>query len=117
MAAPDPHRVRQGTAARTKATYLAAQYARLRVRRGSNRAATAVMHPILIAAWHMLQTGESYRDPSGDYYSAATPNASPNASSRSCSASATPSPSTMPKPRKPGSTDRVGRFRPGQMEE
>jgi transposase len=55
-------------AARTKDTYLAAQYARLRVRRGSNRAATAVMHSILIAAWHMLKTGETYRDPGGDYY-------------------------------------------------
>lgn len=55
-------------AARTKDTYLAAHYARLRVRRGSNRAATAVMHSILIAAWHMLQTGETYRDPGGDYY-------------------------------------------------
>lgn len=55
-------------AARTKDTYLAARYARLRVRRGSNRAATAVIHSILIAAWHMLQTGETYRDPGGDYY-------------------------------------------------
>ena len=55
-------------AARTKDTYLAAHYARLRVRRGSNRAATAVMHSILIAAWHMLQTGETYTDPGGDYY-------------------------------------------------
>ena len=55
-------------AARTKDTYLAAHYARLRVRRGSNRAATAVMHSILVAAWHMLQTGETYTDPGGDYY-------------------------------------------------
>ena len=55
-------------AARTKNTYLAAQYARLRVRRGSNRAATALTHSILVAAWHMLQTGETYRDPGGDYY-------------------------------------------------
>jgi len=55
-------------AARTKNTYLAAHYARLRVRRGSNRATTAVMHAILIAAWHMLQTGETYTDPGGDYY-------------------------------------------------
>jgi transposase len=55
-------------AARTKDTYLAAHYARLRVRRGSNRASTAVMHSIIVAAWHMLQTGETYTDPGGDYY-------------------------------------------------
>lgn len=55
-------------AARTKDTYLAAQYARTRVRRGGNRATTAVAHSILVAAWHMLQTGETYRDPGGDYF-------------------------------------------------
>jgi transposase len=55
-------------AAHTKDTYLAAHYARLRVRRASNRATTAVMHSILLAAWHMLHTGETYTDPGGDYY-------------------------------------------------
>lgn len=55
-------------AARTKDTYLAAQYARTRSRRGANRATTAVAHSILIACWHMLQTGETYNDPGGDYY-------------------------------------------------
>lgn len=55
-------------ASRTKDTYLAAQYARTRARRGANRATTAVAHSILIACWHMLQTGETYRDPGGDYY-------------------------------------------------
>ncbi len=49
-------------------TYLAAQYARMRARRGANRATTAVAHSILVAAWHMRQTGETYRDPGGDYY-------------------------------------------------
>ena len=37
-------------AARTKDTYLAAQYHRMRARRGANRATTAVAHSILIAA-------------------------------------------------------------------
>ncbi len=54
-------------AARSKNTYLAAQYARLRGRRGHARAITAVGHSILTAAWHTLQTGELYRDLGGDY--------------------------------------------------
>jgi transposase len=55
-------------AARTKDSYLAAQYQRLRGRRGHAKAVTAVGHSILTAAWHMLQTGELYRDLSGDYF-------------------------------------------------
>lgn len=55
-------------ASRTNDTYLAAHYARTRTRRGANRATTAVAHSILIACWHMLQTGETYNDPGGDYY-------------------------------------------------
>jgi len=60
-------------AARTKDTYLAAQYVRTRTRRGANRATTAVAHSILIAAWHMLQTGQTYTDPGGDYYTRRDP--------------------------------------------
>jgi len=60
-------------AARTKDTYLAAQYARMRARRGANRASTAVAHSILTAAWHMLQTGETYTDPGGDYFTRRDP--------------------------------------------
>lgn len=55
-------------AARTKGSYLAAQYQRLRGRRGHAKAITAVGHSILTAAWHMLQTGELYRDLGGDYF-------------------------------------------------
>ena len=55
-------------ASRSKDTYLAAQYARTRARRGANRATTAIAHSILVACWHMLQTGETYTDPGGDYY-------------------------------------------------
>ena len=55
-------------AARTKDSYLAARYARMRVRRGGNRATIAVAHSILIATWHMLQTGETYADPGSDYF-------------------------------------------------
>ena len=32
------------------------------------RPGRAVGHSILTAVWHMLQTGELYRDPGGDYY-------------------------------------------------
>jgi transposase len=60
-------------ASRTKNTYLAAQYQRLRVRRGANRASTAVAHSILVAVWHMLQTGETYTDPGGDYFARRNP--------------------------------------------
>jgi transposase len=55
-------------ASRSNDTYLAAQYARTRTRRGANRATTALAHSILIACRHMLQTGETYHDPGGDYY-------------------------------------------------
>ena len=60
-------------AARTKDSYLAAQYQRLRGRRGHSKAVTAVGHSILTAAWHMLQTGELYRELGGDYYTRQNP--------------------------------------------
>jgi len=34
---------------------------------------TAVGHSILVAAWHMLQTGEVYTDPGGDFYARRNP--------------------------------------------
>ena len=55
-------------AIRTKDVYLAAQYARLRPRRGHKKALGAVKHSILIACWHMLTTGELYNDLGGDYF-------------------------------------------------
>ena len=55
-------------AIRTKDVYLAAQYARLRPRRGHKKALGAVKHSILIACWHMLSTGELYNDLGGDYF-------------------------------------------------
>ena len=55
-------------AARTNDSYLAAQYQRLRGRRGHSKAVSAVGHSILTAAWHMLQTGELYHDLGGDYF-------------------------------------------------
>ena len=55
-------------AIRTNDVYLAAQYARLRPRRGHKKALGAVKHSILIACWHMLSTGELYNDLGGDYF-------------------------------------------------
>jgi transposase len=54
-------------------TYLAAQYRRLKARRGHGRASIAVCHSILAAAWHILQTGEIYRDAGGDYFTRLNP--------------------------------------------
>jgi len=55
-------------ATRSKDTYLAAQYRRLKSRRGHGRATTAVCHTILATCWHMLQSGELYRDLGEDFY-------------------------------------------------
>lgn len=55
-------------AGRSKTTYLGAQYRRLAVRRGANRAAVAVAHSMVVSAWHMLSTGETYREMGADYY-------------------------------------------------
>jgi len=49
-------------AARTKGTYLAAQYRRIAARRGAKRAAVAVGHTILVALYHMLRDGATYED-------------------------------------------------------
>jgi transposase len=55
-------------ATRTDNVYLGARYQRLRPRRGHGRALGAVKHSIICACWHMLQTGELYRELGGDYY-------------------------------------------------
>jgi transposase len=55
-------------AIRTKHSYHQAQYQRLRPRLGHGRALGAVQHSMLTAIWHMLSTGETYRDLGRDYY-------------------------------------------------
>jgi transposase len=55
-------------AIRSKDSYLAAQYNRLRPRRGHKKALGAVKHSILIACWHMLTTGELYNDLGPDFF-------------------------------------------------
>ena len=56
-------------AAPSKGTYLAAQYARLRPRRGHAKATIAVEHLILVAAYHILDRGVPYADLGGDWFS------------------------------------------------
>jgi transposase len=55
-------------AIRTNDSYLQAKYQRLRPRVGHGRALGAVKHSIICACWHMLTTGETYRDLGGDYF-------------------------------------------------
>lgn len=55
-------------AIRSKDIYLAAQYQRLRPRRGHKKALGAVKHSILVTCWHMLSTGELYTDLGGEYF-------------------------------------------------
>ena len=49
-------------AAKSKATYLHAQFVRIRARRGPKKAIIAVAASILTAAYHMLKNGTPYRD-------------------------------------------------------
>lgn len=59
-------------AARTKDTYLAARFRRVAGPRPDakrkKRAAVAVAHKILIAAYHVMATGGCHQDLGGDYY-------------------------------------------------
>ena len=55
-------------ATRTKGSYLAALYKRLRPRIGHGRALGAIKHSMLTAYWHMFTTGETYVDLGSDYY-------------------------------------------------
>jgi hypothetical protein len=55
-------------ASRSKGTYLSAQYARLRPRRGHAKATVAVEHSILVAAYHILDRGIPYADLGADWF-------------------------------------------------
>jgi len=55
-------------AARTKATYLAAQFRRIASRRGKKRAVVAVAHTQLIVIYHMLRTNTPYKDLGPDHF-------------------------------------------------
>ena len=47
---------------RTKGSYYRDKYNRLRARRGPVRALMAIAHKLLVAAFHMLATGDAFRD-------------------------------------------------------
>jgi transposase len=55
-------------AARSRDSYLSAQYWRLARRIGKKQAATAVGHSILVIAWHLLTDNCDYQDLGGDYF-------------------------------------------------
>jgi transposase len=55
-------------AARSRDTYLSAQYWRLARRIGKKKAAVAVGHSILVIAWHLLADDCDYQDLGGDYF-------------------------------------------------
>jgi transposase len=60
-------------AIRVKDSYFAAQYRRLKPRCGHKKALGAVKHSMICAIWHMLRTGETYRDLGADYYTRRDP--------------------------------------------
>jgi transposase len=62
-------------AARTKGTYLSAQYHRLAGRRGKKKAIMAVAHSILVIAYHLIQRKEVYRELGADYFDKRRPEA------------------------------------------
>jgi len=55
-------------AARTRDTYLSAQFWRLARRIGKKKAAVAVAHSILVICWHLLHDDCDYHDLGGDYF-------------------------------------------------
>jgi transposase len=65
-------------ASRKKASYLQAQFQRLRHRRGPKKAICAVAASILTAAYHMLRDGTFYHDIGADHFHRASPEAQAN---------------------------------------
>lgn len=56
-------------ASRTKDTYLAAQFRRLKARRGAKRAAMAVAHSILTIVYHLIDNPDaSFQELGGDFF-------------------------------------------------
>jgi hypothetical protein len=60
-------------ATRKKASYLQAQFPRLRHRRGPKKAICAVAASILTAAYHMLREGTFYHDLGADHFRRTAP--------------------------------------------
>lgn len=64
------------SASKKKGSYLKEKYWRLKARRGPKRAALAIGHRILVAAYHMLSRSVDYRDLGADYLDRAVATAS-----------------------------------------
>ncbi len=60
-------------ATRANGSYLQALYLRKKAQGGHNKAIGAVKHSMLCAIWHMLQTGELYRDLGPDHFAQRNP--------------------------------------------
>lgn len=56
------------SAVKVKDSFFSAQFARISARRGTKRAYVAVAHSMLIAIYHILSTGEMYKDLGSNYY-------------------------------------------------
>jgi transposase len=62
-------------AARTKNTYLSAQYRRLAARRGKKVAIVALEHTLLVIGYHLIKRKEPYHELGGDYFDKRRPEA------------------------------------------
>ena len=56
------------SAVKVKDSFFSAQFARISAHRGTKRAYVAVAHSMLIAIYHMLSTGEIFKDLGNNYY-------------------------------------------------
>jgi len=56
------------SAKNVKSSYFCAQYQRIAVRRGKNRATIAIAHSMLISIYYVLKNGVPFRDLGADYY-------------------------------------------------
>jgi transposase len=66
------------SAVKNKASFFHAQYQRIVVRRGANRATVAVAHSMLIAIYNILKNNVSFKDLGSDYYTKFNVNAKTN---------------------------------------
>lgn len=48
--------------------FFKARYQKIAAKRGANRASVAVAHSMLIAIYHILKSGERFKDLGEDYY-------------------------------------------------
>jgi transposase len=74
-------------AARTRDTFLAPTTTESAPAAAPTAPHSPSPHSLLVAVWRMLQTGEIYLDPGGDYYARRDPPAPPDGSSPGTSAS------------------------------